>query len=485
MKPFILLFALLFTLPATAQDVLTLDSCRAMALRCNREILIGRAMADKAYYDRKAAYTNYLPKVALTAGYLRTGREVSLLNSEQKGSLAALGTNAASGFQSVAEQIAQQMPELTSLIQSLGTSLVPALDQAGQDLVDALSTDTRNLLAGTVMLTQPLYMGGKIRAYYKISRYAEEVAGQQLRADEQEVILNVDQAYWQVVSLKAKKQLAEKNLDLLRHLDDDMQKMVTEGVATKAQGLSVSVKTNEAEMLLTRVDNALRLAQMLLCQLCGLPLDSELQLCEQDLESSVGGTQADVRAALDNRPEIRQLETAIDIYHEKVKVERSAALPSLALTGGYMLSNPNLFNSFEKKFRGTWMVGLSLSVPIWNWGEYRYKVQSAKTEAEVAQLRYDDAKEKIELQVSQASSQVEEAGERLALSLKNRVKVEENLRTARIGFKEGTVAASDVLAAATAWLQAQTEVIDAQIDVRLTDVCLRKALGTLDVSSRP
>lgn len=479
MKTILTLLFCAIAFPAAAQDVLTLDSCRAMALRNNKEILISKAQIDKAYNDRRAAHTNYLPKVALAAGYLRTGDEISLLSKDQKSQLSALGTNAAAGFQAAAGEIVQQMPELGPLVESLGTSLVTALNGVGQKFVDALNTDTRNLFAGSVMLTQPLYMGGKIRAYNQITRYAEDVAGEQLRADEQEVILSVDQAYWQVVSLRAKQELARQNLELLRHIDADMQKMIAQGVATKANGLTVSVKVNEAEMLLTRVDNGLNLAQMLLCQLCGLPLDSKPELSEQGLEAGAGPAEADVQVAFGNRPELRQLETAVGIYDEKVKVERSAALPNLALTGGYLLTNPSLFNGFERRFRGTWSVGVALSVPLWNWGENRYKVRSAKADAEVARLRLDDAREKIELQVSQASSQVEEARKRLALSLKNNEKADENLRTAQLGFKEGTITTSDVLAATTAWLQARTEVIDARIDVRLTDTCLRKALGTL------
>lgn len=479
MKTILTLLFCAIAFPAAAQDVLTLDSCRAMALRNNKEILISKAQIDKAYNDRRAAHTNYLPKVALAAGYLRTGDEISLLSKDQKSQLSALGTNAAAGFQAAAGEIVQQMPELGPLVESLGTSLAPALNGVGQKFVDALNTDTRNLFAGSVMLTQPLYMGGKIRAYNQITRYAEDVAGEQLRADEQEVILSVDQAYWQVVSLRAKQELARQNLELLRHIDADMQKMIAQGVATKANGLTVSVKVNEAEMLLTRVDNGLNLAQMLLCQLCGLPLDSKPELSEQGLEAGAGPAEADVQVAFGNRPELRQLETAVGIYDEKVKVERSVALPNLALTGGYLLTNPSLFNGFERRFRGTWSVGVALSVPLWNWGENRYKVRSAKADAEVARLRLDDAREKIELQVSQASSQVEEARKRLALSLKNNEKADENLRTAQLGFKEGTITTSDVLAATTAWLQARTEVIDARIDVRLTDTCLRKALGTL------
>lgn len=141
-----------------------------------------------------------------------------------------------------------------------------------------------------------------------------------------------------------------------------------------------------------------------------------------------------------------------------------------------------MFNGFEKKFRGTWAVGLTLKVPVWNWGEGKYKVRAAKAETQIAALQLDDAKEKIALQVNQSAFRVNEANKQLQLSLNNLSKADENLRTAQVGFKESVVTTSDLLAAQTAWLQANSEKIDAQIEVRLTNAAMRKALGTLNVN---
>lgn len=55
--------------------------------------------------------------------------------------------------------------------------------------------------------------------------------------------------------------MAESFLDLVNRLDGDVEKMIREGVATKADGLTVKVKVNEAEMLLTKVDNGLALSK--------------------------------------------------------------------------------------------------------------------------------------------------------------------------------------------------------------------------------
>ena len=175
-----------------------------MALKRNKSLVIGQIKQQQAYYNSKAAKTNYLPKISATAGYLYTNNEISILNDKQKSSLSNIGTNLTGKFGEIAGNILQQHPELAPLIQAAGQYMPQvgqALNGVGKDIVDAFRTDTRNMMGATILLSQPLYMGGKIRAYHKITRYAEEIAGEQLRADEQETLLEVDQAYWQVVSL--------------------------------------------------------------------------------------------------------------------------------------------------------------------------------------------------------------------------------------------------------------------------------------------
>ena len=60
--------------------------------------------------------------------------------------------------------------------------------------------------------------------------------------------------------------------------------MVAEGVATTADELSVKVKVNEAEITLTQVEDGLSLSKMVLCQLCGIPLDTEIRLADEEIK---------------------------------------------------------------------------------------------------------------------------------------------------------------------------------------------------------
>lgn len=467
----------------SAQTMLSLDSCRALALQNNKELRIAKEKIKAAHYEKKAAFTNYLPNFSATGTYLRNQREVSLLSNEQKEGLSGMGSTLQPQLQAAIHQIGSANPDLGQLLAPLAAlDLASPLNTAGTSLVNALRTDTRNMFAGAITLTQPIYMGGKIRAYNKITNYAEQLSKTQHETNVQEVILSTDEAYWQVISLVHKKKLAESFLELVQRLDNDIEKMIREGVATKADGLSVKVKVNEAEMTLTKVNDGLSLAKMVLCQLCGIDLTTPIQLEDEDLDNLPilhTDVESHIETAYENRPEIRSLELATDIYRQKVNVVRSEYLPSIALLGNYIVSNPSVLNGFEKKFKGMWNVGVMVSIPLFHWGEGSYKVKAAKANARAAQLQLDEIKEKIELQVNQSNFKVNEATKKLSMAEKNLDKANENLRYANLGFREGVIPTSNVLEAQTAWLSAQSEKIDAQIDVKLTEVYLKKALGVL------
>ncbi|MGE4309256.1 TolC family protein [Bacteroides sp.] len=472
------------TFSLQAQIALTLDSCRALAMENNKELLIGQEKIKAAHYQNKAAFTNYLPKLSATGTYIRNQKEISILNDEQKAGLSQLGTTVGTQVKGFAQQLAVAHPELVPLITSLGNfDIATPLNAAGNSIVDAFRTDTRNMYAGAITLTQPLYMGGKIRAYNKITQYAEELARQQHHTGMQEVILSTDQAYWQVISLVNKKKLAEGYLKLLQKLESDVDHMIAEGVATKADGLSVKVKVNEAEMTLTKVEDGLSLSKMLLCQLCGLDLSTNVVLADENMNDLPillkENSEINMETAYASRPELKSLELASLIYKQKVNVTRAEHLPTVALLGNYLVSNPSVYNGFENKFKGMWNVGVMVQVPIWNWGEGVYKTKAAKAEAQIAKYQLQDAREKVELQVNQAAFKVTEAKKKLIMASKNLEKANENLRYATLGFEEGVIAPANVLEAHTAWLSAQSEKIDAQIDIKLTETYLQKSLGTL------
>lgn len=124
-------------------------------------------------------------------------------------------------------------------------------------------------------------------------------------------------------------------------------------------------------------------------------------------------------------------------------------------------------------------VGATVSIPLWHWGGRYNKLRAAKSETLIKQLELDDAKEKVELQVSQAVFKTKESLKTLQMTENNLAKADENLRQAQLGYREGMNSIDNVMEAQTAWLKANSEHIDAGIDVQMCNVYLSKVLGTL------
>ncbi len=501
MKKILTLIVLMGAMTAAEAQtqVLSLDSCRAMALRNNKQINASRLKKDVAMNLRKSARTKYLPKVDVMGGYEWFSREISLLNDGQKTAFSNVGSTLVGGISSSASDMMtelvgkgfltpEQAQKIGAIINEKGSTIQQQGNALGQSVVDAFRTDTRNIWAGSVMLRQPIYMGGAILAANKIADIGEQIADNDLDMKTQATLYSIDQAYWLAVSLKQKHKLATSYRDLVKKLDTDVHKMIKQGVATKADGLKVDVKVNEAEMQMTQAEDGLALSKMLLCQLCGIPMNQEITLADEDKETlTLSGASVDTEqqrvaasdSAMNTRPELRMLENAVEISKQATNLVRAVYLPHVALTGGYTISNPNVFNGFQKKITGVWNIGILVQMPVWTWFDNAYKVRASKAATHIAQMNLDDTREKIHLQVAQSQFKVKEAQKKLNMAMKNIASAEENLRCANLGFKEGVMEVTDVMAAQTAWQQAQSQKIDAEIDVKLTQVGLNKALGIL------
>ena len=441
---------------AAAQRALTLEECRQLAIQNNKELRISAEKIRMADNEKKAAFTQYFPKLSASGAYLWNQKDLNLLD------MGALTSSLASSLGGLAE--------------------LPAIQQLMGGVNDLQHIDVQNIWVGNVSLVQPVFMGGKIITYNQIQKYAKQLAASLNDTQLQEVIYQTDKSYWQVISLVNKKKLADAYVDLLRKMDADMTALIQEGLATEAEGLSVKVKLNEAEMAQTKVENGLALSRMLLARICGLPLEDDIALADEPLDDfpeASGQTLADLNEAFMNRSELRSLDLAKKIYQGKERVVLADLLPNVALSANYFVTNPNVFNGFKNDFAGMFNVGVMVRVPLSAWWEGTYKRNAARAETRIKELEWMDAREKIELQVNQSVYQVNEAGKRLIASSRNMENAEENLRRANLGFEEGVIPALNLMEAQTAWLSARSELIDAQIEVKLTKVYLDKALGRL------
>lgn len=457
MKKVILFFMLLCAINPQAQErVLSLSECRDLAVRNNKELSISKEKINLASHEKKAAFTKYFPQVSANGAYMWNQKDLNLLD------MGALSSSLSSSLGGLAQ--------------------LPALQNAFATINDIQHLDIQNVWIGNVSLVQPVFMGGKIVNYNQIASYAKELAESMNDLQLQELIYKTDETYWQVISLVNKKKLADSYVSLLSKMNEDISAMIAEGIATEADGLSVKVKLNEAEMAQTKVNNGLALTRMLLAQICGLPLEEEIRLADENLNDFPVSDQtvaADLNEAFMNRGELKSLDLAKKIYSRKERIILSDMLPNVAFAANYFVTNPNVFNGFKNDFAGMFNIGVIVKVPISAWWEGSHKRNAARAETRIKALEWEDAREKIELQVNQSVYKANEARKKLEATYRNMDSAEENLRHANFGFEEGVIPALNLMEAQTAWVSARSSLIDAQIEVRLTEVYLMKSLGKL------
>ncbi|MBQ3605296.1 MAG: TolC family protein [Muribaculaceae bacterium] len=477
MLRYIVLFGVVIESVIQIQGAVSLDSCRAMALRNNKQMLINVTRIEGAEYQREVARATYFPSIDFVGGYTYNQKELSIFDSDQM--LPVKTFNSATGSYEFA--IAKN-PITGEPITSPDGRPVP--QEVALIPKEAMTYNTHNLFFGALTLTQPVYMGGKIKALNRITEYSTQMAEMQHQRDAEDIIYNVDVAYWQVVSLDAKERLAESYVSLLDTLSRNVKAMWREGVATRSDTLMVRVKLNQAQVDLSKVKDMLSLSRMALAQLCGLPIDSPLRLVDENRQDILSATTLspqgyDLQQVYDRRNDMRQLELGAKMAQQQSKIEFASMLPNVALIGAYSFSNPNMFNGFKRNFDGNFSVGVMVTVPLWHSGGNYYKYKAAQTNETIMQLNIADAKDKIALQVRQASFKAQEAVKTYKMTLENLASAKENLRQAQIGFREGVMTIDNVMEAQTAWLKANSECLDAQIEVQLCNTYLLKVLGLL------
>jgi outer membrane protein TolC len=307
---------------------------------------------------------------------------------------------------------------------------------------------------------------------------ANNLSGVAYDQQREATLVAVDEAYWQVVSVQHKKEVAEKYAALLQTLYNNVDEMVKADVATQGDLTRVRVKLNEAQMNLTKATNGLLLAKMLLAQRCGMPLDTVFTVA--DLNLSTLDNQVPESIDMDNiyrrRSEMKMLRISDSIAQQGVRIARSTLMPNIGFTAGYLFSNPNIFDGFKNEFNGSFMAGVAVNIPIAHPGSF-YALKAAKAKRREVACQIEEAQEMIELQVNKLNYELALAYKKLTQAQSNLDNAEENLKLANESFQAGVCSSSDLMAAQTAWLSAQSEVVDAQIEIAMSRVYLRQALG--------
>jgi len=447
--------ALLAGTHAAAQEM-TLAQCREAALDNNRRMEIAAVDRTRAELTVKAARANFLPRISASgmALYSTPATDLSL----PLGSVRLFDPDA----------IAPLLPpEFAPLAGKLAVIDLPDLP---------LSLDPNNSYLVGVSIEQPIYMGGKVRSACRMARIGEQAAAVNMRLARAQVIAETDRAYWLLVQAIEMRRSAQSYKETVDEFLRVVGNAVDAGMRSRNDLLKVEVEKNQAALQLLRAENGVRLARMNLCQMLGMPLDSDITPAETFDDEIFLPEGGDVTA----RPEYELLTRQMELKDEEKRFIRSDFLPQVGVRGSYNYTYGLRLNDRVMLNNDGVSAVLSVKIPIFHWGEGARKVRAAEAERAKAALQRDEMTEKMTLEMQQAANACTEYALEVALTRAALEQAEENLTMSRNYYEAGMETVSDYLEAQTIRLNAETEHIVARANLEISRTEYMRAAGLLD-----
>ena len=484
---FYTLILLLFAYPCWART-LNLEQCREMALEAT-QTQSSQELKAAAEDNRKAAIAAMFPRISANSAYTWTNAKMTLLPSEMNlgAGTAIISQDGSSQFfwdeGSAMGQLLQSSKEATLVnnqVQTLADASGQMIADGYKQLYDQLNLDPTHLFVAQVGVTQPIYVGGRLAALYDLSKLAEQTVSLEAEKKHDDIIVSVDEAYWRVVSVSRKQQLAEQYYKLLCQLENDVKEAMAEGLVTQADLLKVTTKRGDAEVKKLQAENGLVLSKMALAQICGLPLNEQIEVDADELSESLLQDTADIQASVEQRAELQMLQKATEMANVNTRLLSAGLQPNIVASANYIYSNISADNglSSDWKGKGFFTAGVVVNIPIVHADDI-YRLKASKHTARAAQLKEEEMREVLTLQTTQAVQKLTEAQQKVVLARLNQNNAAEVLRMANESYDAGMITASELMQAQTAWLAAATDLVDAEAEAKTTETQVRKFLGKL------
>lgn len=445
------LLLLMLGLSGSAQKVLTLSDCREMSLAHNKKNKISSLQIDKAKQDVATYQAKFFPHLSAQGNYLFSSGKYEQTIPGMKIPI-----------------LSQTPPH----IPNGGLLVTPAIP---------LSFSLNNSWLAGVMLTQPLYTGGKIRSAFKMAKLGKDMSLLNRRLTNADILYETDNAYWTVIKVQELVTVAHKYHDVVEHLLKDVQNAFDEGMVSRNEILKVQVKLNEAKLQSKRAENGVVVAKMHLCHLIGLPLTEEIQVTEKELEKA---DDVNIISDIQLRPEYQLLTKNLDLKYQEIRLARADYLPQVGVIGGWSYSDMLKFNGDKVMTGNSFSAMFSVKIPLFQWGEGISKVRSKKIEHQMAQLQRDDASEKMLLEMTMSLNAVEEAKLEVDMTKESLNQAAENLNVSKDQYDVGLETLTNHLEAQTLWQKSWAELVEAKAKLRLSEVNYLKSSGQLYVDEK-
>ena len=443
----------------TAQT-LTLDECVNKALEYNKSLSSAKLKLEQTRFDMKSYKANFYPQFNLMALDFYT---------TAKGEFTIEGGHLP--IYKYVEAAGQFVPDVTMNADGSYT-----FNQYADFPSQAMKWKLKNMFVGGISVMEPLYAGGKISTAYEMSKLGVNMATENIRLTESEVVVKTHEAYYQAVKAKELGEVARSYKALLDELKKNVEGAFRHGMSTRNDIMKVQVKQNEAELSIQKADNGYQLAKMNLCHIIGLPLNSDIQVGKTESSQQ---TSLPISMEMGARPEHAILDNKTELARQQVKLTKSDYLPNVAVGATYAYANGGELAGKKLIDNGSASVGVVVKMPLDFFGGGTNKVRSAKAAYQIAQLEQQDLDEQMQLEWAQCKNLYDEAQTEVSLCQTALEQAAENMRLSKQQYEVGFEPLSDYLETQASWQQCSANLVNARCQMQLAHVRLLKAAGIL------
>lgn len=404
--------------------------CRSMALTYSEDLQRADNAVRQAELEKAAAFTNYLPKVD----------------------------------------------------GSVMLEYMTDMDMAGATL------QMRGMYLAGLTLTQPIYVGGKIRNGNKLAEIGKECSEEQRAIARMQVVADADKAYWTYIAVLWKVKMLEAYKQQMDTLYGQTKLSVNSGMATNSSLLRIDAKRNDIEYQLQKAKNGANLCRLSLCNVIGCPLDREITPTDTVITLAEPG---DLDGSIESRPELRLLQKQVEAAELQVKTTRADFLPQVALSAGYTYygnvkivgqtadAQGNPMSYSQEYSDGIGLAILSVNIPIFHWGEGVKKVKKSKLEIKNMQLEQQENARLMNIEVQQAIQNVQDSHALARTAELGCRQAEESLREMQNRYQCGMCSLIDLMDAQSQWQQAESNNIEAQTQCKISETEYLRVTGQI------
>ena len=436
MKKYIIILVLLLSISAFAQEPdktrLSVQDCIDMALENNIELKNSQLEIDKARATKNEARAEYFPTV-----------------SAQALAFDALNPMISFGIEDIDNAQLRQI--LYTLYSEYGANMG----------IDKEYSFVQNGVMLNAMATEPIYAGGRIRNGNRLAKLGIDAAETQAKVKEDEVCLQTETLYWQIVALQEKLATLDQLDQLLDTLDKDLSGAIEAGLAMPTDQFKLKVKQNESQLNRKKVTDGITLLKMALAQYIGADWQTMTLSDNLGMETEPTAYYQQPNEAVSLRNESHLLDLSIEAEKLKKKMTLGEALPSLLVGGS------TSYHTIFENTKPNAMVFAVLQVPITDWHKTSFKLKKHNLDTEMAENTRRDLTEKMEMQTNQAWFNLEQSWLRITMAQTALSDAEANLKVTQDYYEAGLVALSDLLEAQTLLKKSRDELTDSRVEYRI------------------